>query len=215
MIVNSRIGVATTHAKHYYRFTKYLKSSCISFDSILPDEITNYSGHLILTTRGESPKKCKKPILYEDVFEYDQSVINGMMVQKLNLGFSKETIVLGIDPGKRIGLSITYCGKEIENSFYLSVEKLVSHLVMILGSLRAKKKIIKIGDGNMLIAKQIVTLLNLKFCSSFELELVDEQKTSLKIKNFNQRGRRDMLSARHILQRDGVHHFILPLSMTG
>ena len=64
-------------------------------------------------------------------------------------------------------------------------------------------------------AKQIVTMLNLKFCSSLELEFVDERKTSLKIKNFKQRGKRDMLSAKYISQREGYRHFILPLSMTG
>ena len=65
------------------------------------------------------------------------------------------------------------------------------------------------------IAKKIENLLNLRFCSSFELEYVDESKTSLKIKNFNQRGKRDMLSARYISQRDGYRHSILPLSITG
>ncbi len=67
----------------------------------------------------------------------------------------------------------------------------------------------------MKIAQQIVTMLNLKFCSSFELEFIDEQKTSLKIKNFNQRGKRDMLSAKYILQRNGYRQSILPLSITG
>ena len=67
----------------------------------------------------------------------------------------------------------------------------------------------------MKIATQIVRMLNSKFCSSFELEFVDEQKTSLKIKNFNQRGKRDMLSAKYISQREGYRHHILPLSITG
>ena len=67
----------------------------------------------------------------------------------------------------------------------------------------------------MTIAKQIVNMLNLKFCSSFELEFVDEHKTSPKIKNFNQRGKRDMLSAKYISQRNGYRFSILPLSMTG
>ena len=90
----------------------------------------------------------------------------------------------------------------------------VFHIIEILGGLRAKRKIVKIGNGNMKIAKQIVTSLNLNFCSSFELEFVDEQKTSLKIKNFNQRGKRDMLSAKYLSQREGYRRFILPLSMT-
>ena len=58
-------------------------------------------------------------------------------------------------------------------------------------------------------------MLNLKFCSSFESEFVDESKTSLKIKNFNQRGKPDMLSAKYISQREGYRHSILPLSIIG
>ena len=137
------------------------------------------------------------------------------MMQKLNPDLEEEDLILGIDPGQRIGLSIFYYGKEIESSFHSSVEELVFHIIQVLGGLRAKRKIVKIGNGNMKIAKQIVTVLNLNFCSSFELEFVDEQKTSLKIKNFNQRGKRDMLSAKYISQREGYRHFILPLSMTG
>ena len=137
------------------------------------------------------------------------------MIKKLNLDFEEEVLILGIDPGNRIGLSIFYYGKEIESSFHSSVEELVFHIIEILGSLRAKRKIVKIGNGNMKVAKEIVSMLNLKFCSSFELELVDEQKTSLKIKNFNQRGKRDMLSAKYISQRNGYRYSILPLSITG
>ena len=67
----------------------------------------------------------------------------------------------------------------------------------------------------MKIARQITDRLNLSFCSHFELEFVDERKTSLKIKNHNKRGERDKISARYITQRDGYRHLILPLSRTG
>ena len=72
--------------------------------------ITHYSGHLILTTKKESPKKCEKPLLDEDIFEHHPTVIRGMMMQKLNLDFDEEVLVLGVDPGQRIGLSIFYYG---------------------------------------------------------------------------------------------------------
>ncbi|MHA7648127.1 RuvC family protein [Nitrosopumilus sp. S4] len=192
-----------------------MKTLNLPFDSILPEEIFDYSGNLILTTKKESPKKCEKALLHEDIFENHPTVIKGLMMQKLNLDFLEEDLILGIDPGKRIGLSIFYYGKEIESIFHSSVENLVSHVIGVLGGLRAKRKIVKIGNGNMQIAKQISTMLNLKFCSSYELEFVDERKTSLKIKNFNQRGKRDMLSAKYISQRDGLRHSILPLSITG
>lgn len=187
----------------------------LPFDSILPEEISKYNGNLILTTQEEIPLKCEKPILNEDVFEQNFTVIRGLMIQKLSLGYEEEDLVIGIDPGKRIGLSVFYFGKEIESSIHSSIENLVFHIIGILGNLRAKRKIIKIGNGNMEMAKKIEELLNLRFCSSFDLEYVDESNTSLKIKNFNQRGKRDMLSAKFISQRKGYRHSILPLSLTG
>jgi hypothetical protein len=170
---------------------------------------------LIFTTRKESPIKCEKILLHEDILEHHPTVIKGIMIQKLKLDFEEEDLILGVDPGQRMGLSIFYYGIEIESSVHTSIEELVLHIIGILGGLRAKRKILKIGDGNMDIAKQIVHMLNLKFCSSFELEFVDESRTTMKIKNFNQRGKRDMLSAKYISQREGYRHSILPLSITG
>ena len=187
----------------------------LTFDSILPEEIPSYDGHLVLTTKKEAPLNCAKPLLYEEILEEHITIIRGLMIQKLTLGYDNEELIIGIDPGHRTGLSVFYYGHEIESSFYSSTDKLVNHVTRILGGLRAKRKIVKIGNGNMNIARQISQLLNLHFCSSFDLEFVDERKTSLKIKNFNQRGKRDMLSAKYILHRDGYRHFILPLSITG
>ena len=78
-----------------------------------------------------------------------------------------------------------------------------------------KKKIVKIGNGDMKLAKKIINLLNLRYCSDFELEFVDESKTSVKVKNYNQRGKRDMLSAKYISRREGPRHLVLPLSRIG
>ncbi len=67
----------------------------------------------------------------------------------------------------------------------------------------------------MKLAKKIINVLHQKYCSDFEIEFVDEQKTSVKIKNYNQRGKRDMLSAKYIIRREGRRHFVLPLSRIG
>jgi hypothetical protein len=44
-----------------------------------------------------------------------------------------------------------------------------------------KRKIMKIKNGNVKIAKQIETMFNLKFYSSLKLEYFYEPKTSLKL----------------------------------
>ena len=154
-------------------------------------------------------------MLYEDVFEKDAAVIRGLILQKLGLRLEREDLIIGVDPGSRIGLSISYLGREIESSVYSSVKSLVFHIIAVMAELKAKRKVVKIGDGDMEAAREIGAMLNLNFCSSFELEYVDEHNTSPKVKNCNQRGKRDRLSARHISKRRGEKHFVLPLSITG
>lgn len=212
---NTRIGVATTYGKPYFKFTQSLRRLNLRFDSILPQEIIRYNGNLVLTTRKEAPKETEKPMLFEEIIEKHPTIIRGLIVQKLDTNFEEDQLVLGVDPGSRIGLSVFYRGREIESSLHASVEELVYHVIMLLAELRASRKIVKIGNGNMKIAKEIGTKLNLRYCSSFELAFVDESGTSLKIKNHNQRGKRDMLSAKYITQREGFRHLVLPLSITG
>ena len=187
----------------------------MSYDSILPEDITNYDGDLILTTKKEAPKECEKPMLYEEIFDQHITVVRARMLQVLEVGYQDDELIVGVDPGERIGLSVSYSGREIESSHHYSIEKLVLHVIKIMGGLRAKRKIVRIGNGNMSIAKEIGIMLNLRFCSSFELEFVDERKTSPKIKNYNQRGKRDMLAAKYISKREGYTHYVLPLSRTG
>ncbi len=210
-----RIGIATTYGKHYFQFVKALKLLNLKYDSLLPAEIQNYSGSLVFTTETESPKYTSQTILNEEILKEDPTVIQGIIIEKLDNGLNKQELVIGIDPGQRIGLVVLYMGKEIERSLYTSPDELASHVAKILGGLRAERKIVKIGNGNMQVAKQITSLLNLRFCSHFELELVDERKTTRKIKNFNKRGERDMISAKYIAERQGYRRFVLPLSRTG
>ena len=103
----------------------------------------------------------------------------------------------------------------IARAFFVSLDKLIPYLISILAELPAARKIVKIGNGDMKTANKILQMLNLQFCSKFEIEFVDESSTTLKIKNHNQRGKRDMLSAQFISQRTGNSKSILPLSITG
>ena len=187
----------------------------MSYDSILPTEIANTDKRLILTTMQDAPDIASNFVLCAEEFDADPTVIKGLITQKLEAGFHESTLVLGIDPGNRMGLSVFYYQNEIESSTYTSLDELISHIVRILAGLKADRKIVKIGNGNMKVAQHIIDRLNLSFCSHFELEFVDERRTSLKIKNHNKRGERDKMSARYITQRDGYRHMVLPLSRTG
>ena len=201
--------------RSYFKFVNTLKHLKLSYDSVLPEEIASSDKRLILTTVRESEKIQSNLIMFDDEFDYDPTIIRGKIVEKLDSGIHHGSLVIGIDPGSRIGLSIFYREKEIESSIYTSVDDLISHIVKILVGLNGKRKVVKVGNGNMKIARQITNLLNLRFCSHFELEFVDERKTSLRVRNYNKRGERDKISARYITQREGYRHLVLPLSRIG
>lgn len=207
--------MATVDGRSYFKFVNTLKFLKLNYDSVLPEEITSSDKRLILTTARESSKIPTELVLFDEEFDYDTTVIRGKMVQKLESGIHRSSLIIGIDPGNRIGLSVFYYEKEIESSIYTSVDDLISHIVKVLVGLNAERKIVKVGNGNMKIARQIANSLNLHFCSHFELEFVDERKTSLRVKNYNKRGIRDKISARYITQREGYRHLVLPLSRIG
>ncbi len=181
----------------------------------MPSQIDDFDGDLVVTTEKEAPKQQSIPMLFDEILGKDPIVIKGIITKMLNSKTNSSKLILGIDPGERIGVSVTYLDNEIARAFFVSVEKLILYLITILAELPAARKIIKIGNGDMKTATEILNLLNLKFCSKFEIEFVDESHTTLKIKNHNQRGKRDMLSAQFISQRNGISKSILPLSITG
>jgi hypothetical protein len=207
--------VATVSGKSYFKFINVLKYLKLNYDSVLPEEITCLDRRLILTTMSESLQIPTNLVLLDDDFNYHPTIVKAKIIKKLQSRLNEGSLVIGIDPGNRIGLSIFYYDKEIESSFYTSIDELVSHIVKILVGINARRKVIKIGNGTMRIARHIVNSLNLQFCSHFELEFVDERKTSLKIRNYNKRGERDKISARCITQREGYRHLVLPLSRMG
>ena len=80
---------------------------------MIPEQITTYDGDLVLTTSYEVPKSTKIPVLYEDILDLEPTVIKGLIMQKLDIILYSDELLIGIDPGKRIGLSIYYYGREI------------------------------------------------------------------------------------------------------
>ena len=82
-------------------------------------------------TSSETPEDIKIQVLHEDILDLEPTVIKGLIMQKLGIVHFSDELLIGIDPGKRIGLSIYYYGREIENSLYTSEEDLIFHLARI------------------------------------------------------------------------------------
>ena len=61
----------------------------------------------------------------------------------LNSSTNSSKLVLGIDPGERIGVSVTYLENEIAQTFFVSMDRLISYLISILAELPAARKMLK------------------------------------------------------------------------
>jgi len=120
------------------------------------------------------------------------------------IGSSKEQLVVGIDPGKRIGISILYCYFELDRIVLSSVNSTVEKISFILSSIESPTKIVRIGDGSLALSNQIAAILKSYFKDEVIIEIVDEYGTSIRQgTEKNRSGMRDISSARKIAFRKG------------
>jgi hypothetical protein len=124
-----------------------------------------------------------------------------------------DLLTIGIDPGKRIGVSIIYMHNEIACFVESSPSKVVQLVSDLLAGIDSKKKTVRIGDGDLYMARLIATILKSRFDNLVDIEIVDEWGTSLPYNTGkNRRGVRDISSARKIALRNGrIFKLIQPL----
>ena len=139
----------------------------LSFDFILSEFIPNYDEYLVFTTRIDVSIEYEKLILYEDFFLAFPHSYPGNDSKTISKLWSVS--IISVDSVQKIDHFIFYFVQEIETSCNSFVEELVLHIIHILGNLRTKCNIDKIGNGDMSIAKEIVIILNLRFYSSFAI----------------------------------------------
>ncbi len=193
-----RVGIATTQARPYYAFTRWLRGMGVVFDVLDPREMPGYGGRIMLTTRAEAragtPRGCA--VLFHDELERGSTVALSLLLRRL--GAFGDDLVAGIDPGKLLGLAVVYAGREVEASLFTAVPALVSHISYLLREIRPSACTIRIGNGDMESACAILRCLESTEMPPFRLHMVDEAGTSPRCKNCNRRGVRDMLAARSI-----------------
>lgn len=201
-----RVGVATVRGRPYYRFAAALRGIGVRFDSILPGDIPAYRGDAVLTTRAEAPRSARAPMLLEDALGLEPAVLAGRLLRCVPppLPGMGEHLLAGIDPGGRIGLSVSYRGCEIESSLHASPARVADRVSAIFAGLEAACRTVRIGNGGGAAATRIAELIAGRCAAPIEIELVDERRTSPRSKSCNQGGRRDRMSALYISRRPGA-----------
>jgi hypothetical protein len=196
--------VATVYGKPYYKIINALKSLGLQFDSVSPEEAALINSPLVITTEQEMNLVGKKNMLLDSELDEEPALVRAKILRSITGIYQDDQLVIGIDPGSRIGIAVFYLQKEIESQVVTSVRKSIHLISALLDGVESRKKIVRIGYGDRVMANQIASKLYERFGNQIIIELVNEHGTSaVHTMDTNRRGMRDKLSARTIALRKG------------
>jgi hypothetical protein len=198
--------VATLSGRSYYKITSTLKSLDLNFLSLSPQEAALSNAKIIITTLNESKIVKRNDVFLDTDLEQSPLSVKAKILQNFmrSYCYTNDEVVVGVDPGKRIGISILYYNFELERIIVLSAQSAFEKIALILSSIDSQKKIVRIGDGSLTLSYQIANLLKKYFKDEVVVEIVDEFGTSIRQgSEINRRGIRDISSARKIAFRNG------------
>jgi hypothetical protein len=196
----------TIDGKAYYAITDLLKKLDIPYNNMTPGDKVGSGVKLVLTTQEEKREIDFDRILCIEDFENDlntaKETITGMVY-----GDRKDILLIGVDPGLRIGIATYRIQHEVDGEVANSVQEAVSKISYILEHSQARRRIVRIGNGKMELAAALAMGVINRMGNSVEVELVDERGTSSMKTKPNRRGLRDLRSARLIALRQGTRFF--------
>lgn len=175
----------------------------LRFDSICPEEAALSDAKVIITTRDEAGlinRKCT--VMLDTELERYPSISKAKILRSLAGTDADDRLTIGIDPGSRIGISAIYLDQELLSEVGTSPFDAVEQVSAMIGGIDSRKKVVRIGDGDIRMARQIARMLKFRFHDNVNVEIVDEHGTSQNA-DANRRGARDRSSARTIAFRTG------------
>ena len=195
----------TSDIKSYYKITQLLKQYNFPFLSLIPDNKIPQTVNLIITTNSEKHYVNKLNYLTLEEIEYSETFLC-LIMNKIN-HVESDLIIIGIDPGLRIGITVYNGRKKIYWNVLSSINELQKIINEISKVFINVKKIIRIGNGNKKVSNNLARILKLQLDEHSIIEIVDEFGTSSLSKSRpNRRGLRDIKSADIIAFRQGKHY---------
>jgi len=97
--------------------------------------------------------------------------------------FEPRKMVLGIDPGLRIGIAVIADGIVIDASFTMEPSRVLARLRDAKKALRPRHVLVRIGNGDPKRRDSIIAILKK---TKVRIEIVDERSTSRQVRNAHQ-----------------------------
>jgi hypothetical protein len=190
--------VATSQARVYYSVVSRLMEAGLPFVSLVPGSPLPECD-LVLTTEAEASLYGSRVLPVEELDE-DAYIFKGQILSRLDGG--EETMLVGIDPGTRIGLAAYYGEVKLEFGTFGSVESLCARVAAFVKRVPARKALIRVGNGDPALAMKLVASLAGEVPGA-AIEVVDEAGTS--VRGIRMRGvQGDQRAAARIAFRKGT-----------
>ena len=197
----SQIVVATVEGRSYYKIVSMLKSMNIGFSSLSPEEASRTNAKIIITTKNEASLIRREDLIFDFQLDTSPALFKAMLLKNLTGNYIEDILVVGVDPGNRIGIYVLYLHTELYSTVRSSLREAVKFIMNILSCINSSKKILKIGNGDSLKCNHIAQEIKNQN-GSVRIEIVNEFGTSRNILP-NCRRNRDVGSAKSIAFRSG------------
>jgi len=168
--------VATDDANTYFDIVSRLKGTFLRFSSLAPGEIADPKRDLVLTGKRELSSFGGFAVAIEDRSK-DPLIIEGQIRWRC-LEASRRSLLIGIDPGSRIGVVVFYGGRELGARTANSVEEVIGLLVRVAEGVPNSSLSVKIGGGEPRSAMRMARLMRERLRPSASIEIVNESGTS-------------------------------------
>ena len=177
-----------------------LRNTDLRFTSVNLSDVTERCD-LIVTTRAELKGFEDKAVAIEDLDD-DPLIMKGQILSRLKKKKNRD-LLIGIDPGSRIGLAIYYGDSELARLIFNSIDDLRKFVAKTVRKIPNSGVVVKIGDGSPRLARSIAERVT-EEVSGARIEIVDERGTSSR--PAGGRLKRDQNAAAKIAFRKGVSY---------
>ncbi len=175
-----------------------LRRAGIEFLSALPAQVEPSMCDVIITTKRELRPLEGNALAIEDLDE-DPIVMKGQVLARLVKNGDRE-LLLGIDPGSRMGMAAFYAGRELASQTFISKSALCRMVFELVNKIPNSRSTIKIGNGEPATSTWLASRMSENLSHSV-VEIVDEAGTSTR--NKYKRLPKDQSAAARIAFRKG------------
>jgi hypothetical protein len=202
--MRAKVAVATVQGKPYFLIVNELKQRSIPFISLVPGQSIRAEIRVVVTT----PQECQlveHPNIVVFAADEEPAFLGAEIQQMLRGKKSYDQVVIGVDPGEVIGLTVLGDDLVVDMANCYSISEVTAKIISLLKPINfdSTQVTVKIGSGVPLY-KTLLEALDAELPFEVGLEIVGEAGTNHYTHGArNRRIFRHTISAMHIARRAG------------